>query len=189
MRIILASASPRRKQLLGEIFESFEVMPQNVEEKSCFTRGYALCQNLAKIKLGNLPKLYRDALIISADTIVYSSGKVYGKPKDRQEAKQFLDELSGKWHIVYTGVAIYYRSNTTTFYDKSLVKFKSLDEEEKWKYINTGSPMDKAGGYGIQDKEVVESYEGSYTNIVGLPMEKLREQLREMKINSREHKI
>ncbi|MDE5911295.1 MAG: Maf family protein [Clostridia bacterium] len=177
MQVILASGSPRRRQLLGEIFDSFEVLPQDVDESCDLTRGYAVCQRLAKIKLGNLPTLFEDALIISADTIVFMRGKIYGKPKDRQEAKVFLDELSSKWHIVYTGVAIYYHGDIHTFYDKSQVKFKTLGEDDKWKYIDTGSPMDKAGGYGIQDKEVVEKYEGSYTNIVGLPMEKLKEYL------------
>ena len=177
MQIILASSSPRRRQLLGEIFESFEVMPQSVEVKHSLTRGHAVCQYLAKIKLGELPSVYPDALIISADTIVYKSGKIYGKPKDIQEAKDFLDELSGKWHTVYTGVAIYRDGKISTFYDKSDVKFKSLGEDAKLRYIDTGSPMDKAGGYGIQDEEVVERYSGSYSNIVGLPMEKLKEQL------------
>ncbi len=177
MQVILASSSPRRRQLLGEIFDNFEVLPQSVEEKTPLTRGYAVCQSLAKIKLGELPNRYPDALIISADTIVYKSGKIYGKPKDRQEAKEFLDELSGKWHTVYTGVAIFCDSKVVTFYDKSQVKFKSLGEDDKWKYVDTGSPMDKAGGYGIQDREVVEKYTGSYSNIVGLPMEKLKEKL------------
>ena len=177
MQVILASGSPRRRQLLREIFDNFEVLPQSVEEKCDLTDGRAVCQYLAKIKLGNLPSTYQDALIISADTIVYMDGKIYGKPRDRQEAKEFLDELSAKWHTVYTGVAIYYGGNIATFYDESLVKFKTLDDDAKWKYIDTGSPMDKAGGYGIQDREVVDTYEGSYTNIVGLPMEKLKEQL------------
>ncbi|MDE6372207.1 MAG: Maf family protein [Clostridia bacterium] len=177
MRVILASGSPRRRQLLSELFDSFEVLPQNVEESCDLTRGHAVCQNLAKIKLGKLPTLFPDALIISADTIVYMNGKIYGKPKDRLVAKAFLDELSSKWHTVYTGVALYYDKKIYTFYDKSRVKFKTLCEDVKLKYINTGSPMDKAGGYGIQDEEVVERYEGSYTNIVGLPMEKLKEYL------------
>ena len=180
MKVILASGSPRRRQLLGELFESFEVLPQSVEESCNLKRGQAVCQYLAKIKLGNLPSIYPDALIISADTIVYMGGKIYGKPKDRQEAKAFLDELSAKWHTVYTGVAVYYDGAVRTFCDKSRVKFRTLGEDEKWKYIDTGSPMDKAGGYGIQDEEVVERYVGSYTNIVGLPMEKLKEYLSEL---------
>ena len=177
MQVILASGSPRRKQLLSEVFEGFEVLPQSVEEKCNLTKGHAVCQYLAKIKLGNLPLTYPDALIISADTIVYMDGKIYGKPRDRQQAKDFLDKLSSRWHTVYTGVAIYHGGKVLTFYDKSKVKFKTLDEDAKWKYVDTGSPMDKAGGYGIQDREVVETYTGSYSNIVGLPMEKLKEQL------------
>ncbi|MDE6471870.1 MAG: Maf family protein [Clostridia bacterium] len=177
MQVILASSSPRRIQLLGEIFDNFEVLPQSVEEITSLTKGYAVCQYLARIKLGQLPYLQPNALIISADTIVYRNGKIYGKPKDKQEAKLFLDELSGKWHLVYTGVAVYYDGKIYTFYDKSQVKFKSLSEKDKWQYVNSGSPMDKAGGYGIQDREVVEKYVGSYSNIVGLPLEKLKEHL------------
>lgn len=177
MKIILASNSPRRKELLRELFDSFEVMPQNVEESSALKRGHAICRRLAVIKLGDLPKRYPDALIISADTIVYKGGKIYGKPKDKVEAKRFLDELSAEKHIVYTAVAIYYGGKVNTFYDKSVVKFRALSESQKLDYIDTLSPFDKAGGYGIQDRQVVESYEGSYTNIVGLPMEKLKEQL------------
>lgn len=180
MDIILASNSPRRRELLKEIFDTFEVIPTNVEERTAVKRGYAICQNLAKIKLGELPKLRPDALIISADTIVYMDGKVYGKPKDENTAKKFLDELSGKRHCVYTGVAIYCAGKIYTFYDKSYVTFKSLSEKDKWDYISTKSPFDKAGGYGIQDGEVVQSYEGSYTNIVGLPMEKLKAQLKKI---------
>ena len=175
MKVILASASPRRRQLLGEIFDSFEVMPQDVEENCDLKRGHAVCQRLAQIKLGNLPQVFPNALIISADTVVYMGGRIYGKPKDESEAKCFLDELSSKWHYVYTGVAVYFDGKVHTFYDKSRVKFKTLGEDDKRKYIGTGSPMDKAGGYGVQDRQVVEKYEGSYTNIVGLPMEKLKE--------------
>ncbi|MDE6188997.1 MAG: Maf family protein [Clostridia bacterium] len=180
MKVILASASPRRKELLSEIFDEFEVLPQNVDEKSNYSRPRFIAQDLAKIKLGSLGKSYADCLIISADTIVYKNGRVYGKPKDEAQAKNFLDELSGDVHFVYTGVAIYYKGKTTTFYDKSSVKFKALSEEEKLAYIASGSPMDKAGAYGIQDSAVVESYEGSYSNIVGLPMEKLKEKLRDL---------
>ena len=178
MEVILASNSPRRRELLKDIFDKFEVIPSGVDEKTDAKAGYAICRNLAKIKLGELPKLRPDALIISADTVVYMDGKVYGKPKNKEQAKRFLDELSGKRHCVYTGVAIYYAGKTYTFYDKSYVKFKQLSESDKWDYIATKSPFDKAGGYGIQDGEVVQSYEGSYTNIVGLPMEKLKAQLK-----------
>ena len=177
MQVILASRSPRRRELLKDLFEDFEVIPCDVEEKTSLKRGHAICQYLAKIKLGDLPTRRPDALIISADTVVYMDGRVYGKPQDERQAKKFLDELSGKRHSVYTGVAIYWQGDINVFYDKSYVTFKTLSERDKLDYIATLSPMDKAGGYGIQDSAVVKSYDGSYSNIVGLPMEKLKAQL------------
>ena len=186
MKIILASNSPRRKQFLGELFDSFEVMPQNVEEKSKYSRPHLIVQELAKIKLGHLPYVYGEDLIISADTIVYKSGKIYGKPKNKAQAVEFLSELSGVKHSVYTGVAVFYKGNITTFYDKSAVYFKQLSDKEIADYVDSGSPMDKAGAYGIQDSEVVESFEGSYSNIVGLPMEKLKEELKDILQNTTE---
>ena len=177
MKIILASNSPRRKELLGELFESFEVLPQDVEEKHNYSRPDLIVKHLAKIKLGNLPVERKDDLIISADTVVYKSGRIYGKPKDRAQAIDYLKSLSGEKHFVYTGVAICHKGKTTTFYDKSTVYFKKLTDKEIADYVDGGSPMDKAGAYGIQDKDVVESYCGSYTNIVGLPMEKLKDKL------------
>ncbi len=177
MKIILASNSPRRRELLSEICESFEVLPQNVEEKSNYSRPDLIVKELAKIKLGNLPVERSEDLIISADTIVYKDGKIYGKPKDKAQAIAYLSELNGAKHFVYTGVAICCKGKITVFYDKSAVYFKSLSEKEIADYADGGSPMDKAGAYGIQDREVVKSYCGSYTNIVGLPMEKLKERL------------
>ena len=116
-------------------------------------------------------------MIISADTIVYKDGKIYGKPKDKSQAKEFLRELNGDKHLVYTGVAIYFNGKIYSFFDRSAVLFNRLSEEDIEEYVNGGSPMDKAGAYGIQDEEVVAAYKGSYTNIVGLPMEKLRDKL------------
>lgn len=178
MKVILASNSPRRKELLKGIFENFEVLPQNVEEISDETKPAKKVVELAKLKLGDLPLTDRDALIISADTVVYRSGKFYGKPKNRENAFEILRELSGKKHYVYTGVAVYYKNKYHYFYDKSEVLFKTLDDKAINDYISTGSPMDKAGAYGIQDRQVVESYKGSYSNIVGLPVEKLKNLLR-----------
>ena len=177
MKIILASKSPRRKELLGELFESFEVLAQDVEEKHNYTRPDLIVKYLAKIKLGSLPIERKDDLIISADTIVYKDGKIYGKPKDRAQAIEYLNSLNGAKHFVYTGVAICHKGKIVTFYDKSAVYFKKLSDKEIADYVDGGSPMDKAGAYGIQDREVVESFCGSYTNIVGLPMEKLKDKL------------
>ncbi|MDE5616885.1 MAG: Maf family protein, partial [Clostridia bacterium] len=132
---------------------------------------------LAKIKLGNLPRERKDCLKISAYTVVYKDGKIYGKPKDRAQAIEYLNELNGDKHLVYSGVAIYFNGKVYSFYDRSAVLFKRLSEKEIADYVDGGSPMDKAGAYGIQDDEVVAGYRGSYTNIVGLPMEKLKEKL------------
>lgn len=174
MKVILASNSPRRKELLGQLVDSFEILPQNVEEVCSQKRPGNKVMSLAKLKLGNLPYTHKDCLIISADTLVYKSGVVYGKPKTPEQAKQILRELSGKKHFVYTGVAVYYKGKCYCMYDKSSVLFKKLDEKSIDDYVLTGSPMDKAGAYGIQDKQVVKSYAGSYYNIVGLPVEKLK---------------
>lgn len=177
MKVILASNSPRRRALLSEIFEEFEILPQNVIEKCKYTRPDLIVKSLAKIKLGNLPIEKKECLIISADTIVYKDGKIYGKPKDKSQAKEFLRELNGDKHLVYTGVAIYFNGKIYSFFDRSAVLFNRMSEEDIEEYVNGGSPMDKAGAYGIQDEEVVAAYKGSYTNIVGLPMEKLRDKL------------
>ncbi|MDE5549603.1 MAG: Maf family protein, partial [Clostridia bacterium] len=103
MDIILASNSPRRRELLGEIFENFEVLPQDVEEKCDYSRPDLIVKYLAKIKLGNLPVKRSRDLIISADTIVYKSGQIFGKPKDRAQAIDYLNRLNGAKHFVYTG--------------------------------------------------------------------------------------
>lgn len=177
MRVILASQSPRRKELLSEIFPDFEVMAQNVEEISDERRPSKRAVALAVLKLGDLPSRFEDALVISADTLVYRAGKFYGKPRNEEDARRILKELSGKRHCVYTGAAVFFKGKIYTLCDKSLVTFKTLDEQDIDSYIATGSPMDKAGAYGIQDKQAVKSYTGSYSNIVGLPVEKLKKLL------------
>lgn len=177
MKVILASKSPRRKELLKEIINDFEVLAQDVEEISQDKRPDKKVISLAKLKLGNLPDVYKDCLIISADTIVYRKGEFFGKPKNREDAVRILKKLSDKKHYVYTGVAVYWQGKCHCIYDKSAVLFKKLDDNTINEYIDTGSPMDKAGAYGIQDRQVVKSYKGSYTNIVGLPVEKLKKLL------------
>lgn len=177
MKVILASQSPRRRELLKELISDFEIMAQNVDEVSTQRRPAKRAVELALLKLGSLPSLYADALAVSADTLVYRAGKFYGKPRDNEDARRILRELSGKKHYVYTGVAVYFKGRICTFADKSSVRFKTLSDDEIDAYIATGSPMDKAGAYGIQDKQAVVSYKGSYSNIVGLPVEKLKKLL------------
>jgi len=121
-----------------------------------------------------------DTLVISSDTLVYYRGKYYGKPHTEERAAEMLRELSGVRHSVYTGVAVRKGDRTIVFYDKAYVRFKDLSEQDIARYIREFHPLDKAGAYGVQDGVVVDSYEGSFSCIMGLPVEKLRDKLREM---------
>lgn len=180
MKIILASASPRRKELLKEIVSSFEIIPSQGEERADFKLSpEKIVEELAKQKAESVFAGHRDALVIGADTVVYFQGKVLGKPKNAQDAKKTLRSLSGKTHSVYTGWCLCTREGEQTGFCRSDVTFRDLSEEFIEEYVKSGSPLDKAGSYGIQDDErLVEKYEGSYTNIIGLPVEELRAQLR-----------
>ncbi len=180
MRVILASASPRRKELIKKIFDKVEYMPQNVDEDIEEENPIELVRKLADKKLNGLNNIYPDALIISADTIVVFNNKVYGKPKDEKDAIRILEELNNNTHIVYTGVCVAYKERKEIFYEESFVTFKNMTRLDIEKYIKEKRPLDKAGAYGIQDEDVVLSYKGSYTNIVGLPIEKLENKLKEM---------
>lgn len=175
MKVILASQSPRRIELLQTIIDNFDVMPQNVDETIHYRKPHLAVTNLAKRKLE--PLTYNspsNTLIISADTVVWYDNKYYNKPSDRDDAIMMLKELRGKEHFVYTGVCLFYNGIYRMFYDRSSVYMRDLTDEEILKYVDSGSPMDKAGAYGIQDGDIVERYEGSYSNIVGLPLEKLK---------------
>ena len=116
-------------------------------------------------------------VVISADTIVYR-GKEYTKPRDLQNAVEILTELCGKWHSVYTGVVVYKDGKETPFAVRSLVRLKNLSKEEIEGYVNTFKPLDKAGAYAIQENTVVDKWVGSYSNIMGLPTEKLKKVLK-----------
>ncbi len=177
-KIILASNSPRRKELLASIGLKFEVIPDNTPEEACesLTPEETVIY-LAKFKGDNVCEKLEDnepCLVISADTVVAVDNKILGKPKTKDEAFEMLKLLSGRHHFVYTGV--YIRENNSKksviFYEKTKVQFKSLDIKEIYDYINTGEPMDKAGAYGIQSlgSLFVEKIDGDYFNVVGLPV-------------------
>ena len=181
MKIILASASPRRKELLKEIVDDFEIIPATGEERADLSAppGQIVCE-LAKHKCGEVFGKYPDCLVLGCDTIVYFKGKVLGKPKSREEAEQTLRELSGNVHSVYTGVCVRTAEKTLTAYERTEVTFNELSEEFIKDYVEGGSPMDKAGCYGIQDEGVVKSHDGSYTNVVGLPVKLVEKMLKEV---------
>ena len=171
MEYVLASASPRRRELLSQIIQRFEVIPAKSDEKvniSLFPEQMACV--LAERKCDEVFALNPYKTVIGCDTVVVFGGKVLGKPKDRDDAIQTLKMLSGKTHYVITGVCVQGPFKKLIDFDKTEVKFNILSDEFIQTYVDSGSPMDKAGSYGIQDGGIVREYFGSYTNVVGLPV-------------------
>lgn len=178
--VVLASASPRRLELLSEIVSDLTVSPSDIDESDVkATSPRALVKELSKRKaLAVLPQGGNsEKVVIGADTVVYRN-KLYGKPHDRADAIRILNELSGKRHYVFTGVTVISKGIVRTFAVRSSVRFKSLSQEEIERYVDEYRPYDKAGAYAVQEGVVVKSYRGSLTNIIGLPMEKLIKVLR-----------
>ena len=178
MQIVLASASPRRKELLKEIVPDFEIIPSTADESAVGdTSPKNLVKHLAYIKAEEvaLRKENEGKMVIGSDTVVAYKGAVLGKPKDEADAFRMLKTLSGKKHAVYTGVCfIKSKDGKKSCYvkaEKTLVYFNELSDEWIHSYIRGGSPMDKAGAYGIQDGGLVKKIKGSYTNVVGFPLE------------------
>lgn len=173
---ILASKSPRRKELLKEIIPEFKIIPSNVDEFK-----YSL-NELSLVKALEIAKDYPNDIIISADTIVILNNKVFGKPQSKEEAFSMLKELSNKAHEVKTIYTVFseklHLSHTRVITSK--VYFNKLSDELINQYIASGSPLDKAGAYGVQDNNefhIISHIEGSYTNIVGLPVDELKQDL------------
>jgi septum formation protein len=181
--IYLASKSPRRRKLLKQINLNFKSFTVDMEEKiKLGEKPSASVKRLSKEKLEIATQKVKHGIIITADTIVVLNKKVIGKPKDKQEAKRFLKNLSGKVHTVYTGFSIYNSENKMllTDYEKTFVEFRKLTAKEIDDYIKSGSPMDKAGAYGIQDDfgaAFIKKINGCYYNVVGLPLTKVYQTL------------
>ena len=177
---ILASQSPRRKKLLEQINISFKVEPSSCEETfNANEQPSVIVQELAMRKAKDIAKGKKDALVIGADTIVVFKNEILGKPDSKTEAERMLSKLSGNLHSVYTGVALIKTDDQSnifkekTFSEETKVYFGKLTESEIKSYVASGSPMDKAGSYGIQDDWgalFVEKIEGDYNNVVGLPL-------------------
>ena len=184
MRLILASRSPRRKEILAELVKDFEIIPACKEEKvDLRLPPDEIVKKLAAEKAEEVFFENSDAVVIGSDTIVYFNGTVLGKPKNEADAHRMLAVLNGQAHEVYTGVCIRTPQKNETFYCSTRVYFKTLSENFIHEYVATGSPLDKAGSYGVQDAmNPVRRYEGSFTNVMGLPSEALREKLTEMGI-------
>lgn len=184
-KIILASNSPRRRELLTNIGLEFSVVADNTPEPVPENESPEnIVTFLARFKGENVGKSLNetdDTIVIAADTVVAIDGKILGKPHSAEEAEEMLKSLSGRMHCVYTGVYVkdLCTKKTKTFCEKTEVFFKKLDIETIKDYINTGEPMDKAGAYGIQNMGslFVEKINGDYFNVVGLPVSKLGEVL------------
>lgn len=179
--LILASSSPRRKELLENLHLTFDVSSSDVDESFDpeLTPG-EIVMELSSRKAKAVSKQYPASFIIGADTVVVSGGAVLGKPKDRMEAYTMLKTLSGNSHSVYTGVAIISPEKEIKFNVKTDVVFWELSDEEINAYIDTGEPFDKAGGYGIQGfgSMLVKEICGDYFTVVGLPISKTVRELR-----------
>ena len=209
-RIILASASPRRRELLAQIGLEFEVRVSDVEEKITSKEPGTIVEELARQKAeavlasvkekaveGIAPEGIApeetdadELLVIGADTVVAYGEKILGKPKDEQEARKMLTMLSGHTHKVYTGVCLLHRTKKGVerkgFHEETKVSLWNMTPEEIAFYISTGEPMDKAGAYGIQGifARYVKEIAGDYNNIVGLPVGRLYQEIRKMCWNS-----
>lgn len=181
--LVLASASPRRRQLLSKLGLAFEVVPSDADETwpDRLAPGPAV-EELARRKAEVVARERPGALVLGADTVVVLGEEVLGKPADEAEARATLARLAGRSHTVYTGLALVLGDRLATAHEATRVSFGDLSEEEVAAYVATGSPLDKAGAYGIQDdlgSLFVARIEGDYFNVVGLPLHRLYRTLRE----------
>lgn len=179
-RIILASASPRRRELLAQIGLTFEVIPSSADEVITKELPGEVVEELSLQKAGDVAKDIADGIVIGSDTIVWQNGRIMGKPREREEAYEMLRGLQGNTHSVFTGVTVIVRADGKnkvrhTFFEETKVRVYPMTEAETEQYIDTGEPMDKAGAYGIQGRFAawVQGIEGDYNSVVGLPVASL----------------
>ena len=202
-QIILASQSPRRKELLEQIGLEFEICPAKGEEIITKSIPEEVVMELSKQKAEEVAAMVTsfgenhkeittpsDIIVIGADTVVAYDGKILGKPSDEADAKRMLTMLSGNTHSVFTGVTLVLidktgRAGELVFYEKTDVKMHAMTEAEIDRYIATGEPMDKAGSYGIQGKCAIyiEKIDGDYNNVVGLPITRIYQELKNIGID------
>lgn len=185
MKYILASASPRRQQLLALVLDGpFEVQVSDADERTALSDPAELVQELAKRKARAVAEGQEEAVIFGADTVVALEGQILGKPKDRQQAKAMLEQLSGKTHTVYTGIALLHTQSGHMLCeaDSTQVTFVPMQPEEIEAYLDTGEYADKAGAYGIQGGAAkhIKKIDGCYFNVMGLPVHRTYELLKKL---------
>lgn len=192
--IILASESPRRKELLERIGIKFIVEPAAIDESAFISlEGRKMALELSRRKAGVVAANHRNAVVIAADTVVILGNQVMGKPRNQHEAKQMLRALSGKPHVVVTAFTVVDTGTKKTLTDsaETTVYIKPLKREDIDAYVRTGEPLGKAGAYAIQGlgSVIVEKIEGDYFNVVGLPLSKLADSLKLLGINVLENQL
>lgn len=175
---ILASSSPRRKELLESLNINFSIISPAIDENIVVAEHEYLPFVIAKLKAYHVLSMYKDAIVLAADTIVLLDNKVLGKPHDRKEAYEMLKALSGRHHDVITAYTLVSNKMEINRQVTTHVYFNTLSEQLIEDYLNCGSYKDKAGGYGIQDPyPLISHIDGSYSNVMGLPLEKLQKDL------------
>lgn len=187
MKIILASKSPRRKEILENLGFKFDIITADTDESSDVTDPESLVQILAVRKGKAVADNHseNDTLIISCDTVVCCDGKILGKPRNEDDAKQMLRSLSGRSHTVLSGLALFYNGKTISGVDKTEVYFATMPESFIDSYVASGDPMDKAGSYAVQGKTslYIDKIDGCYFNVVGLPVRLLAKLLNNLGID------
>lgn len=174
--IILASESPRRRELIKKITKEFTVIPANIDESVLHIPACDLPGELSKLKAYDVFAKCPHDKVLACDTVVIIDGQILGKPHSKEQAKEMLQKLSGRKHVVISGYTIISKEKEITRTVRTYVYFNKLSDELIDAYIATGSPMDKAGAYGIQDQEfdLVNHIEGSFDNVIGLPTEDIK---------------
>ncbi len=181
MGILLASASPRRRELMKVITEDFTAVSTNADETlPNDISPLKASEYLAELKADSVSEQYPEDMIIGCDTTVVCGSMILGKPSDRDECRRFMKLLSGNTHLVITGCCIVQGKKKISFSEITEVTFRSLSDNEIEEYINTDEPYDKAGGYGIQGKAslLIEKINGDYFNVVGLPVSRLNQEIK-----------
>lgn len=174
-RLILASQSPRRREILAGAGFRFEICPSGADEDSGPLPPGELVGRLAERKAADVLRENPDAVVVGSDTVVALGGEIFGKPKGGEDAARMLRRLSGREHTVYTGVAVLSARRSDSFVSETAVRFRALDDELIRRYVATGEPLDKAGAYGIQGRGalLVDSIEGDFFTVMGLPVARL----------------
>jgi septum formation protein len=181
-KLVLASASPRRSEILSVAGFEFDIIPSKAEEISEGLPPEEAARANALLKAKDVFNKSSDGVVIGADTVVTIDGEILGKPKDREDAFNMLKSLSGRKHYVITGYAVISEDFETSSYCSTEVVFRDLSDKEIYAYIDTLEPMDKAGSYAIQEKGslFIESMNGDFFNVVGLPVSEIAEILKKL---------